>query len=46
MGEAWVLGGGGVAWMTALRLQLFGPVPTAEEALARFTDELRTTQHR
>ncbi|MFE9642792.1 hypothetical protein ACFYO0_01245 [Streptomyces sp. NPDC006365] len=22
--------------------QLFGPVPTAEEALARFTDELRT----
>jgi uncharacterized protein YbjT (DUF2867 family) len=26
--------------------ELFGPVPTAEEALARFTDELRTTQHR
>jgi uncharacterized protein YbjT (DUF2867 family) len=26
--------------------QLFGPVPTAEEALARFTDELRTEQHR
>ncbi|MFI6546295.1 SDR family oxidoreductase [Streptomyces prunicolor] len=26
--------------------QLFGPVPTAEDALARFTDELRTTQHR
>jgi len=26
--------------------QLFGPVPTAEEALARFTDELRTAQHR
>jgi uncharacterized protein YbjT (DUF2867 family) len=26
--------------------QLFGPVPTAEETLARFTDELRTAQHR
>ncbi|MEV0222058.1 SDR family oxidoreductase [Streptomyces sp. NPDC050704] len=26
--------------------QLFGPVPTAEDALARYTDELRTTQHR
>ncbi|MFD9396588.1 SDR family oxidoreductase [Streptomyces sp. NPDC060000] len=26
--------------------QLFGPVPTAEESLARFTDELRTAQHR
>ncbi|MGW1619138.1 hypothetical protein [Streptomyces sp. NPDC002172] len=26
--------------------QLFGPVPTAEDALARFTDELRTAQHR
>ncbi|MGW0515809.1 SDR family oxidoreductase [Crossiella sp. NPDC003009] len=26
--------------------QLFGPVPTAEEALARFTDELRTAPHR
>ncbi len=25
--------------------QLFGPVPTAEEALARLTDELRTAQH-
>ncbi|MFD4560383.1 SDR family oxidoreductase [Streptomyces sp. NPDC058469] len=26
--------------------QLFGPVPTAEHALAQFTDELRTAQHR
>ncbi|MFE1922383.1 SDR family oxidoreductase [Streptomyces asoensis] len=26
--------------------QLFGPVPTAEHSLARFTDELRTAQHR
>jgi len=26
--------------------QLFGPVPTAEDVLARFTDELRTAQHR
>ncbi|WP_329252372.1 SDR family oxidoreductase [Streptomyces sp. NBC_01478] len=26
--------------------QLFGPVPTAEDILARFTDELRTAQHR
>ncbi|MET9513197.1 SDR family oxidoreductase [Streptomyces flavidovirens] len=26
--------------------QLFGPVPTAENALARYTDELRTAQHR
>jgi uncharacterized protein YbjT (DUF2867 family) len=26
--------------------QLFGPVPTTEEALARFTDELRTAQRR
>jgi uncharacterized protein YbjT (DUF2867 family) len=26
--------------------ELFGPVPTAEEALARFTDELNTAQHR
>ncbi|MDX3567975.1 SDR family oxidoreductase [Streptomyces sp. ID05-47C] len=26
--------------------QLFGPAPTAEEALSRFTDELRTTRHR
>ncbi len=26
--------------------QLFGPVPTAEEALARFTDEPRTAPHR
>ncbi|GAA3799316.1 hypothetical protein GCM10022403_036610 [Streptomyces coacervatus] len=26
--------------------QLFGPVPTAQEALAPFTDELRTAQHR
>lgn len=26
--------------------QLFGPVPAAEETLARYTDELRTTQHR
>ncbi|WAU82331.1 SDR family oxidoreductase [Streptomyces sp. Qhu-G9] len=26
--------------------QLFGPAPTAEEALARYTDELRTAQHR
>ncbi|MFF1303533.1 SDR family oxidoreductase [Streptomyces sp. NPDC058307] len=26
--------------------QLFGPVPTAEEALARYTDELGTAQHR
>ncbi|MFE2424232.1 SDR family oxidoreductase [Streptomyces hokutonensis] len=26
--------------------QLFGPVPTAEDVLAQFTDELRTAQHR
>jgi hypothetical protein len=26
--------------------QLFGPVPTAEETLARYTGELRTAQHR
>ncbi|MFD3505158.1 hypothetical protein [Streptomyces sp. NPDC058678] len=26
--------------------QLFGPVPTAEDALARYTDELRTAQNR
>ncbi|WP_181140722.1 hypothetical protein [Streptomyces sp. Ru62] len=26
--------------------QLFGPVPTAEDALARYTDELGTAQHR
>jgi uncharacterized protein YbjT (DUF2867 family) len=26
--------------------QLFGPVPTAEDALAEYTDELRTAQHR
>ncbi|MGI5196243.1 NmrA family NAD(P)-binding protein [Streptomyces sp. CA-288835] len=26
--------------------QLFGPVPTAEDAIARFTDELGTAQHR
>ncbi|WP_328825998.1 SDR family oxidoreductase [Streptomyces sp. NBC_00252] len=26
--------------------QLFGPVPTAEEALGRYTDELGTAQHR
>ncbi|MFJ4647339.1 hypothetical protein ACIP6Q_27945 [Streptomyces bobili] len=26
--------------------QLFGPVPTAEEALSRFADELRTAPHR
>ncbi|MEV0737644.1 SDR family oxidoreductase [Streptomyces sp. NPDC050549] len=26
--------------------QLFGSVPTAEDALAQFTDELRTAQHR
>ncbi|MEU0588462.1 SDR family oxidoreductase [Streptomyces sp. NPDC006132] len=26
--------------------QLFGPVPTAEESLARYTDELRTARHR
>ncbi|MFJ4974705.1 hypothetical protein ACIP6X_05080 [Streptomyces coeruleorubidus] len=26
--------------------QLFGPAPTAEEVLARFTDELGTTQYR
>jgi uncharacterized protein YbjT (DUF2867 family) len=26
--------------------ELFGPLPTAEEALARCTDELRTAQHR
>ena len=26
--------------------QLFGPVPTAENALARYTDELGTTRHR
>ncbi|WP_210571045.1 SDR family oxidoreductase [Streptomyces sp. GESEQ-4] len=26
--------------------QLFGPAPTAEDALARYTDELGTTQHR
>ncbi|QJT06399.1 SDR family oxidoreductase [Streptomyces asoensis] len=26
--------------------QLFGPVPTAKDVLARFTDELRTAQHR
>lgn len=26
--------------------QLFGPVPTAEDVLARYTDELRTAQHR
>ncbi|MGW3107868.1 SDR family oxidoreductase [Streptomyces sp. NPDC001100] len=26
--------------------QLFGPVPTAEDTLAQFTDELRTAQHR
>lgn len=26
--------------------QLFGPVPTAEGALAEYTDELRTAQHR
>ncbi|GAQ51872.1 hypothetical protein a10_01652 [Streptomyces acidiscabies] len=25
---------------------VLGPVPTAEEALARYTDELRTAQHR
>ncbi|WP_208614696.1 hypothetical protein [Streptomyces regalis] len=26
--------------------QLFGPVPTVEDALARYTDELGTAQHR
>jgi uncharacterized protein YbjT (DUF2867 family) len=26
--------------------QLFGPVPTAEDALGRYTDELDTAQHR
>jgi hypothetical protein len=26
--------------------KLFGPVPTAEDALARYTDELVTTRHR
>ncbi|MCX5358161.1 hypothetical protein OG864_05560 [Streptomyces sp. NBC_00124] len=26
--------------------QLFGLVPTAEDTLARYTDELRTAQHR
>lgn len=26
--------------------QLFGPVPTAEDALARYTDEMGTAQHR
>ncbi|MFD3622239.1 hypothetical protein ACFWWT_45215 [Streptomyces sp. NPDC058676] len=26
--------------------QLLGPVPTAEDALARYTDELRTAQNR
>jgi hypothetical protein len=26
--------------------QLFGPVPTAEDALARLTDELGKAQHR
>lgn len=26
--------------------QLFGPVPTVEEALARYSDELGTAQHR
>jgi hypothetical protein len=26
--------------------QLFGPVPTAEAAIARLTDELGTAQHR
>ncbi|MFD5272070.1 hypothetical protein [Streptomyces sp. NPDC058335] len=26
--------------------QLFGPVPTAEETLARYTEKLRTAQHR
>lgn len=26
--------------------QLFGPAPTAEDALVRYTDELRTAQHR
>lgn len=26
--------------------QLFGPAPTAEDALGRYTDELRTAQHR
>ncbi|KND23611.1 hypothetical protein [Streptomyces acidiscabies] len=26
--------------------KLFGPAPTAKEALARYTDELRSAQHR
>lgn len=26
--------------------QLFGPVPTADDALGRYTDELGTAQHR